>query len=69
MSEFCSICGNIHKNRTFKGGVICCDCLAVIRSLNLSAEPLLQDAPYISGTASMAADYGTGYRQRSRSFT
>lgn len=41
MSEFCSLCGNIHNNQNFKSGVICSDCLSVIRSLNLPAESIL----------------------------
>ncbi len=43
MSQYCSLCGNINENRTFKGGVICKDCLAVVRSMHLSADTIRLD--------------------------
>ncbi|WP_409336879.1 hypothetical protein [Eubacterium sp. F2] len=43
MSEFCSLCGNLNGNQTFKGGVICRDCLSVVRSMHLSGDIHLPD--------------------------
>lgn len=43
MSDFCSLCGNINGNRTFKGGVICRDCLSIVRSMHLNEEICIPD--------------------------
>lgn len=36
MDKKCSICGNIYKNRTFRGGFICKDCVDYIKRIDLS---------------------------------
>lgn len=36
MDKKCSICGNIYKNRAFRGGFVCKDCVDDIKKIDFS---------------------------------
>ncbi len=36
--HYCSICGNIYHNTTFRGGYVCEDCIQYIKSLDLNEK-------------------------------
>ena len=40
MDKKCSLCGNIYKNRVFKGGYICADCRTLIKEIDVQVLTL-----------------------------
>jgi len=36
MDKKCSLCGNIYKNRVFRGGFICADCADFIKNIDVT---------------------------------
>lgn len=64
MSDFCSLCGNMNRNRTFKGGVICADCLSLIQGLNIRTDNLnLRDFPAPGSDMRSMMNIDAGSRQ------
>lgn len=49
MDKKCSLCGNIYKNRVFRGGFICEDCMASIRAINFDELLHEQHVAYTAG--------------------
>ena len=37
MDKKCSLCGNIYKNRIFRGGYICADCADFIKNMDIAS--------------------------------